>query len=578
MVDALTASICIIDRDGVIRAENGAWQNFSMRNRGAGSYVGANYLEICGKASDGGCETALLFGTAIRDVLAGACDRFETEYPCHSPDEQRWFLARVTPFKAESGPGNRLSGAVITHQDITGTKLLQHELKRLADTDELTRLKNRRCLFDHIQSSAANLASGSTLALCLLDLDNFKEINDTSGHDAGDLVIRAAAERILLATSDMQSVIVARMGGDEFAVLLEVKRPWRVVPLVEKIFGLLSEPYSISNETVQSAASIGIAFYPLDAESPQSLLKAADLALYRAKHEGRSRYMFYTTALREEVAQRKALFNEARAGIARAEFETYFQPIVSLKDKALVGLEALVRWQHPEKGLLAPGQFLSVLNDRNLGTAVSQAVLLQVIQHLSKWRRDQLPVTRVSVNLTTDQLQNANFVEFLCRETAALGIEPDLIKLEITENVVVGEDTEQVCSVLTRLRSAGFLISLDDFGTGYASLTHMSQFPLDEIKIDMSFVRELSASRKARAVVRSVTHLAHELGLSVVAEGIEDAETEGIVTALGCDHGQGYVFGRPQPASVIPELIRQWDYASLAPRALPASNLRSSSK
>ncbi|QPC88905.1 EAL domain-containing protein (plasmid) [Mesorhizobium sp. NBSH29] len=575
VVDALTASICVIDHDGIVRAENAAWKQFSSRNGGIGSYIGVNYLEICRKAGGDDSEAAHRIATAIRQVLDGKRHRFEAEYPCHSHTEQRWFLTRATPlrFGSDNSQGKQSLGAVVSHQEITEKKLLEMQLKGFAETDELTGLRNRRSMIDHISKAFAEHKTGCTVALLLLDLDNFKEINDTSGHDIGDLVIKQVAERLSSLTSRNPSTIAARMGGDEFALLLAVEQPWSVVPLAEELLGLLDQPYPIDGEQVHSAASVGIAFYPTDAVAPASLLKAADLALYRAKNGGRNRYVFYTDNLRDAAQQRKKLFNQGRSGIVRNEFETYFQPIVSLKDKSLLGLEALIRWQHPDLGLITPAHFLPLLKDWGMGEALSQVVLLQVIQHLSDW-----PEIRISVNLTTGQLRNPNFVDFLCREILANSVNAEQLKLEITEDVVLGDSNNEFETILTRLRDAGFKISLDDFGTGYASLSHLSQFPLDEIKIDMSFVKQLNTSRRARSVVRSITHLAHELGLSVVAEGIEDREIEGIVAALGCDHGQGYLFGRPQPASAIPDIIKKWTYPSRAPSALPAPNLRNSSR
>jgi len=575
VVDALTSSICVIDHDGIVRSENGAWTQFSSRNGGAGSYIGANYLDICWKATGADSEVAHRIGKAIRQVLDGKRQRFEAEYPCHSQNEQRWFLTRVTPFRFDSDSiqGNPSVGAVVSHQEITEKKLLELKLKGIAETDELTGLRNRRSIIDHFCKAFAEHKTGRTVALFLLDLDNFKEINDTSGHDAGDLIIKQVAKRLSALTSQNSSAIAARMGGDEFALLLEVEQPWCIVPIAEELLGVLSQPYPIDDEHVQCPASIGIAFYPTDAVTPESLLKAADLALYRAKNGGRNRYVFYTDNLSEAAQLRKKLFNQGRSGIVRNEFETYFQPIVRLRDKSLLGFEALIRWRHPDQGLLTPAHFLALLKDWSMGEALSQVVLLQVIQHLSDW-----PEIRISVNLTTGQLRNPNFVDFLCRETLAHSVNAEQLKLEITEDVVLGDSNNEFETTLTRLRDAGFTISLDDFGTGYASLSHLSQFPLDEIKIDMSFVKQLNTSRRARSVVRSITHLAHELGLSVVAEGIEDAEIEGIVAALGCDHGQGYLFGRPQPASAIPDIIKAWPYSSRALSALPAPNLRSSSR
>ena len=575
VVDALTASICVIDADGIVRAENAAWKQYASLNGGSGSYVGSNYLEICTKADGDNSEMAHRIGKAIRQVLDGKRQRFETEYPCHSPNEQRWFLTRATPVRFDSDgiSGKQSFGAVVSHQEVTEKKLLEIKLKKVAETDELTGLSNRRSMIEHISKAFATHKPGHTVALFLLDLDNFKEVNDTSGDDAGDVIIKQVAERLTAVTSRNPSAIAARMGGDEFALLLEVEQPWGVVPIAEDVLGLLNQPYDIDREQMHSVASVGIAFFPTDAVTPDSLLKAADLALHRAKDGGRNRYVFYTDSLRDAARQRKELFNQGRSGILRNEFEAYFQPIVRLKDKSLSGFEALIRWGHPHLGLLTPAHFLPLLKDWRMGEALSQIVLLQVIQNLSDW-----PEVRVSVNLTSAQLQNRNFVDFLCRELSSHSVKPDQIKLEITEDVVLGDNDRQIEILLRRLQDKGFTISLDDFGTGYASLSHLSQFPLDEIKIDMSFVKQLKTSRRARSVVRSIAHLAHELGLSVVAEGIEDAETEGVVAALGCDHGQGYLFGRPQPASGVPDLIREWPYASRAPSAFPAPNLRSSSR
>jgi diguanylate cyclase (GGDEF)-like protein len=574
VLDALASSICVIDHNGTIRAENSAWRQFSKAN-GGGSCLGIDYLQLCEKADGRDSEAAARFAEGIRDVLSGERLRFEMEYPCHSPDEQRWFVGRITPLRAvpNSTAGSEIVGAVISHQDVSDRKLRDLQLQRLVDIDELTGLNNRRSINNYIELASSRVAKGNTLALFLLDLDNFKTINDTFGHDAGDLVIKQAADRIATFMSKWHSSVAARMGGDEFAVLVEIKQPWNVVPMAEELLGILRNIYKIDREYVHSHASIGITFYPTDALSPHLLLKYADLALYKAKNTGRNRYAFYTNSLRDAVEQRHKLFSEVRSGIFSGEFETYFQPIVRLRDKSLLGFEALIRWRHPAKGLLTPFHFLRALRDKNMGQELSQIVLLQVIQHLSTW-----PEVCVSVNITSGQLHNANFVEFLSRQTRLHSIMPERIKLEITEDVALQDDDHDITSVLSRLRDSGFRISLDDFGTGYGSLSHLSQFPLDEIKIDMSFVKRLNTSRDARAVVRSVTHLAHELGLSVVAEGIEDAETEGIVSALGCDSGQGYLFGKPQPASGIQDLIKCWPYSSEEPRALSVPNLRSNSR
>ena len=575
IVDALIASICVIDHDGTIIAENAAWKQFASQNGGSSSYKGANYLDICMKATGDDSELACRIGTAIKQVLDGKRQLFETEYPCHLQNKQRWFLTRTTPlkFNSDSSRGINSVGAVISHQEITEKKLLELKLKKFAETDDLTGLNNRRSFADHLDKSFADHKPGWIAALLLLDLDNFKELNDTSGHENGDLLLKQVAERLVKLTSQNPSSIAARMGGDEFALLLQVKQPWSVVPVAEELHALLNQHYSIGGEQVQSTASIGIAFYPTDAVSPDSLLKAADLALYEAKRDGQNRYVFYVDKLRESAEQRKILFAEANSGILRNEFQTYFQPIVRLNDKSLVGFEALIRWQHPDLGLLTPAYFFPLLEDLSMGETLSQLVLLQVIEHLSDW-----PEIRVSVNLTSGQLRNANFVDFLCRQTSANSVKADQLKLEITEDVVLDDSKYDIKTVLARLRNAGFTISLDDFGTGFASLSHLSQFPLDEIKIDMSFVKQLNINRRDRSVVRAITHLAHELGLSVVAEGIEDAEIESIVTALGCDCGQGYLFGRPQPASAIPDIIREWSYSSRDPSAVPAPNLSSNSR
>jgi diguanylate cyclase (GGDEF)-like protein len=578
VVDALAPSICVLNREGTIIAENRTWREFSLQSEGQETYLGWNYVDVCMRTRSSGSRQVHRLGKAIEQILIGQLPSWDMEYPCHSRTEKRWFIAQVAPLHSKDAgiPSSSPSGAVITHRNVTEKKLLDLKLKKRAENDELTGLKNRRTLVECIGERTRDQSTGRSQALLLLDLDNFKDINDTAGHDTGDAVLEEVAARLLRTVSRWSSAVVARMGGDEFAILLDATQTRSVVPLAEELLDVLSKPHTVRGESLSSTISMGIAFSPTDATTARTLLKAADLALYKAKLSGRNRYIFYTDDLGQAAEQRKTLFDQAQHAITHHEFETYFQPIVNLKDKTLLGFEALVRWRHPEKGLLSPVHFLSVLNDRRMGKAISQTVLLQAIQHLSTWQRDDEHLMRASVNLTFEQIHNPNFVDSLCQHASTYSIKPAQLKLEITEGVVMEDTDDRIRLVLRRLRDAGFTISLDDFGTGFASLSHLSQLPLDEIKIDISFVQRLTTSRDARAVVRSIAHLAHELGLSVVAEGIENSEVEGIVTALGCDHGQGYLFGEPMPASAIPDFIVEWPHSPRTSGALPS--LRSSTK
>jgi diguanylate cyclase (GGDEF)-like protein len=427
-------------------------------------------------------------------------------------------------------------------------------LRFLANHDYLTGLLNRRGFLKRLEGLHAN---NTSYALLLIDLDNFKAVNDTSGHDLGDKLLFEVAARLSSVCSDKSAL--ARLGGDEFALIVpDVAKPWSVVPFAQAVIEAFSAPFASEGGPAFLSASMGIALSPSNGRTPVSVLKATDLALYQSKEKGRGRFSFYSKEVDQKSSARRRLFDEARDGLSKGDFKPYYQPLIGLRSHAVCGFEALVRWSKPHRGLLTPGQFFEALQDDRLGTAISNHVLRSVVTQVGCWQKDW-DVPPISVNLTAGQLRSPNFIESLKRTLSKSDVPHNKLKFEITENIVLDRQPETIIARVDELRSLGHEISLDDFGTGYASLTHLRSLPIDQLKIDISFVQSLKASRDSRAIVRSLAHLAHELRIEVACEGLEDAETASVAALLGCDVGQGYLFSKPMPANKVRGFFRTFE-------------------
>jgi diguanylate cyclase (GGDEF)-like protein/PAS domain S-box-containing protein len=441
-------------------------------------------------------------------------------------------------------------GWVATLEDITAWREAQEKLAYLAHHDPLTSLPNRtRFREDREQTLRLVNRDGRVAVLCL-DLDHFKEINDSLGHPIGDDLLKEVACR--LRTSVREGDTVARLGGDEFAIVqagadLQASES---SSLAERLVEILGAPYVIQGHQLNIGVSIGIAFAPNDGEDPDQLLRNADMALYRAKEDGRGTYRFFEPGMDARAQARRLLEIDLRAALTRDEFEVHYQPIHDLNTDQITAFEALIRWKHPLRGMISPMDFIPLAEETGLITQLGDWILRKACMDAATWSRE----VRVAVNLSPVQFKNSNLVQSVISALAASGLAPARLELEITESVLL-QDSEATLAALHKLRSFGVRISMDDFGTGYSSLSYLRSFPFDKIKIDRSFVQELATRDDSMAIVRAVTGLGKSLGISIVAEGVETTEQLGLLRTEGCTEVQGFLFSRPRPAQDVEAML-----------------------
>jgi diguanylate cyclase (GGDEF)-like protein len=384
-----------------------------------------------------------------------------------------------------------------------------------------------------------------------MDADDFKGINDTLGHDAGDRLLEEMAKRLrsMLREKDL----VARLGGDEFAVVVPgMADQGDVAALGRRILNQMRRPFDYCERTVVIRVSLGVALYPDHDRTPAELLKDADMALYSAKAEGGNRAAFYSPEMRRAIERRVRTAGEIRQALDRGEIVPHYQPKVCLSTGRIEGFEALARWRHPTRGLLSPSAFASAFEDRELSSAIGECMIRAVISDLREWRGRGVPPLRIAVNLSAAELRDADLAGRLLGMLAEADIRSDMLEVEITESVVFGPGADLVEATLQQLHQAGVTTALDDFGTGHASLTHLKQFPIDNIKIDRSFIRDVLDDADDAAIVSAVIGLGQNLGMKLIAEGVETAAQADFLVARGCDFGQGYLFARPMPAENVP--------------------------
>ena len=443
-------------------------------------------------------------------------------------------------------------GWVSTHEDITEQRQQEARIRHLARHDALTELPNRSHFLEAMAECEADIARGRRAAVLCIDLDHFKDINDSFGHSLGDKVLQQAAAR--LTGSIRENDLLARLGGDEFSVLLRsVDRPADAAHIAERIIEAMTQPFVIDGHHVSIGASVGIAVAPADGSKSEQLMKNADLALYRAKAEGRATFRFFERGMDEAMQQRRSLETGLRLALPRQEFRLMYQPLVDLKQDRVTCLEALLRWQSPERGNVPPTEFIPIAEETGLIVPIGDWVLREALHAAASWPDE----TRVAVNLSTVQFKNNRLYETVVATLAESGLSPTRLELEITESLLLAE-SEPTLACLHKLRALGVRISMDDFGTGYSSLSYLRSFPFDKIKIDRSFMRDLGHAGGNLAIVRAVIGLGHSLGMTTTAEGIETEEQLAAVREQGCNEVQGFLFSRPIEAdAVIPLLQRQ---------------------
>ena len=459
----------------------------------------------------------------------------------------KWIMSRGMVISRDAdGKPSRMIG---THTDITSRKNSEALIWQQANFDTLTGLPNRRMLRDRLEQEIKKSdRDGLQLAILFIDLDHFKEVNDTLGHDVGDSLLIEAARRIRHCVRDSDTV--ARMGGDEFTLVLsELHDGERLERILEGLLGAMSSSFQLGNEQVFVSASIGITMYPTDATEVESLFKNADQALYVAKGAGRNRFSFFTPALQEAAQNRVRLASDLRSGLAEQQFRVAYQPIVDLRSGAIHKAEALIRWQHPVRGLISPAEFIPIAESSGLINDIGDWVFQQAAIQAKRWRALHHPEFQISVNKSPVQFHNdGGRQQSWVEQLRALNLGGDSLVVEITEGLLLDTSAE-VTEQLLQLADAGVQVSLDDFGTGYSSLTYLQKFDIDYIKIDQSFVRHLIPDCTELALCKAIIVMAHELGMKVIAEGVETAGQRDLLAAAGCDFGQGYLFARPMPAT-----------------------------
>lgn len=452
--------------------------------------------------------------------------------------------------------GDKILGAVVTFKDITERKALEKKLQYQAFHDPLTDLPNRALFMDRLGHALARAGQqASEVAVLFTDLDNFKVINDSLGHKAGDQLLVAVAERLKACLRPVDTV--ARLGGDEFTLLLEgVTGVSDAARVAERIAQELRAPFALEAQEVFATTSTGIAVSSSAQGQPTDLLRHADLAMYRAKSKGKACYEVFEPSMSIDALERLELETELRRALGREEFRVYYQPEILLESGDIVGMEALVRWEHPEHGLLLPQEFLPIAEESNLIMPIGQWVLREACKQLRTWQEQYPNIAPLvmSVNLSTREFFQPSLIAEILRET---GVDPRTLQLEITEGAVAYDNAQNANNTLWNLKTLGVQLAIDDFGMGYSSLSYLKRFPVDLLKIDRSFVRELGKDLKDTKIVAAIIHLARALDLKVIAEGVETAEQVEQLRKMECDMVQGSYFSKPLPSGAVSDLLQQ---------------------
>jgi diguanylate cyclase (GGDEF)-like protein/PAS domain S-box-containing protein len=481
---------------------------------------------------------------------------WQCEFRIEMPDgSRRWHMTSVAPHL-------EADGSILSHgftTDITDRKQAESEIERLAFYDPLTGLPNRRLLLDRLQRAVAvSLRTRQRGALLFIDLDNFKDLNDTLGHDIGDQLLTQVAQRLVAGVREVDTV--ARFGGDEFVVMLEnlasepTEAARRVRAVAEKLLEQVNQPIELGGKRHYSSPSIGITLFGDERHSVDELLKQADLAMYEAKAGGRNTLRFFDPTMQANVNARLSLEADMRQGLGRQEFFVHYQPVVDHRAR-LVGAEVLARWQHPQRGLVSPGEFIGLAEQTGLILPLGHFVLQQACEQLARWSQD--PSTQdlyLSVNVSARQFHHPDFVDEVLHLLKRNGVNPRKLTLELTESLLFG-DGQDTRARMALLKEHGVCFSLDDFGTGYSSLSYLKRLPLDQIKIDQSFVRDVLSDPNDAAIVRTILALVKSMDLQVVAEGVETTGQLAFLRLHGCDGFQGYLFGRPASLEAWDDLL-----------------------
>jgi predicted signal transduction protein with EAL and GGDEF domain/CheY-like chemotaxis protein len=532
---------------------------------------------------------ARVWTLALRDAAARGSSSGQ-QYELETAGGTLWFEMSVSHKTDKSADGGRF---VVLSRNVTERKETEIRIERLAYFDNLTGLANRHSFLERVDREVQRARRRrNQLAVLFMDLDGFKNVNDTMGHAAGDQILKRAAERLQigLRPSDVVSrpvadgpasakganggIEIARLGGDEFtALVMDMDRPEDALAVAQRIGEIMRRPFALEGREVVLTASIGIALFPTDGEDAATLLKHADTAMYQAKGSGRDNAQMYNAALTTDVLARMELEASLRNAVTRNEFFLTYQPQIDTQSGTLCAVEALIRWNHPQRGLISPMEFIPLAEQRGLIDQIGQWALHSACEQAARWARCGSPL-RVAVNLSPLQFRNPDITQTVLAILADTGLAPQWLELEVTEGALM-ENSASARAALELLRDNGVRIALDDFGTGYSSLAYLTRMPIYNIKIDKCFVNGLMGGGENEAIIRAVLAMAHSLGMRVTAEGVETREQAQMLKLLGCDTLQGYYFSRPVLADNIPALLsKTWDIAGATPAPLERAYAR----
>lgn len=513
--------------------------------------AGRTAIELCGMKlvdlfASGGAEPHPALGVIVSS-LERQLNFTEIELPVNVGGDIHWWSLTGMP---EKGSDETLMGYHGVGSDITFAKKADERISFLAHNDALTGLLNRAHFTETLNQTVSRLERyGAPFALMFLDLDHFKTVNDTRGHPVGDRLLIEVSKRLKALVP--QGSVLARLGGDEFAMIIsKATKATDVEPLAASIVARLSEPFVIDGETINIGASVGIAIAPRHGTRSDQLLRNVDLALYRAKDSGRSAFRFFEISMDSQARERRALEFDLKSALQNGEFALYFQPLIGAESNEPSGFEALLRWNHPIRGLISPGEFIPIAENSGLIKAIGDWVLEEACMIAANWP-DHLTV---AVNLSAPQFDNARIVETVQNALAKSGLKPHRLELEITESLLI-DRPDDVIAILGQLRQIGVCIAMDDFGTGYSSLSYLLKFPYDKIKIDRSFVSAIETDHAACDVLKTIGSLAKTLNMRITAEGVETKEQVEFLRGIACDHLQGYYFARPLSAIELPPFL-----------------------
>jgi diguanylate cyclase (GGDEF)-like protein/PAS domain S-box-containing protein len=590
-LDALQAQIAILDETGTVLAANRSWEEFGRLHGGQDGFrmaVGGNYLAYCdgvkcrcalaGCPGTGGCwvSSASAVAEGIRAVLRGERDEFQTEYDW-SCRARRSFVMHVTRFNDE-GPAR----VVMAHEDVTARRQAEEHVRHQALHDGLTDLPNRVMIQRQIAECVARAGQDPDFrfAVLFMDLDRFKVVNDSLGHGLGDRLLVAVADRIeqcvqasIAHGCRISRHMIARMGGDEFIILLErIGEETDAARVAGRIVTALNVPFQVDFHEVLTTVSIGVAGTAVRYGSADDVIRDADAAMYRAKMAGKGRYVIFDESMHAAAVDRLQLEGELRRCVENRELRLHYQPIVSLCDGRICGFEALVRWQHPDRGLLCPADFIPLAEETGMIGIIGEWVLRSACQQLRRWqeRFPMDPPLTMSANLSGRQLASPGLPARLASVLNQTGIDPGTLRLEITEGMMI--ENEAALEILSKIKELGIRLHMDDFGTGYSALGCLHRFPLDGMKIDRMFVMNADRESSHRAVLEAMAGLTRRLGMKMVVEGVETESQATLLRELNCEHAQGYLFSSPLEPGMAAALLRSARPASgpaIRPRGVP---------